>query len=310
MTNSRHEGRDAAMPSMLDAVTSESRGSATTPAPRRQVRVGCTFVHDAPSAVHVVLQVEPHPDTSNTILSSTWTIPGGGDGDPYSDIYGNRCRRLVVPAGESTLTYAALVDASGQPDPVAEGAQFTPASELPAETLLYTLPSRFCPSDEMGSLAFELFGSLTPGWDQITAISGWVNNHLTFRYGSSTPYTTARDAYESGEGVCRDFTHLTVTFARALGFPTRYAFGYLPDIDIEPDHAAMDFAAWCEVYLNGRWWTVDARNHGVRRTGRVVIGRGRDALDVAMVTAFGRAPLRSMVVVAEEATAATSAGGG
>jgi len=294
---------------MLTVVTGES-SSAAQPVPAAlRVQVGCTFVHETPSPVHAVLQVEPHPDDGNRLLSSTWELPGGVEGVEYLDMYRNRCRRITLPAGLSELRYQAVVETRGGPDPVAEGLGFTPAADLPSETLLYTLPSRFCPSDEMGSLAFELFSDIAPGWPQVTAVSAWVNSHLTFRYGSSTPFTTARDAYESREGVCRDFTHLMVTFARALGFPTRYAFGYLPDIDIVPDHAAMDFAAWCEVYLGGRWWTVDARNHGVRRTGRIPIGRGRDALDVAMITAFGRAPLRSMVVVADEAMPMAGGGG-
>ena len=99
--------------------------------------------------------------------------------------------------------------------------------------------------------------------------------------------------------MCRDFTHLAISFCRALNIPARYVFGYLPDLDVPPDPAPMDFAAWMEVWLGDRWWTFDPRNN-TRRKGRIVIGRGRDASDVAMATTFGGPLLESMVVQAEE----------
>jgi transglutaminase-like putative cysteine protease len=64
----------------------------------------------------------------------------------------------------------------------------------------------------------------------------------------------------------------------------------------------MDFAAWMEVWLGDRWWTFDPRNN-TRRVGRVLIGRGRDALDVAMITTFGPAKFSSMTVWADRAVA-------
>jgi transglutaminase-like putative cysteine protease len=266
-------------------------------AERRRLRVGCRFTHDLTSAVHAMLQVEPRLDGDCRIVSEGWQLPA--ESSDYSDIYGNRCRRTTIPQGRSLIAYDALVDVPAGVDDVAEGVGFTPAAELPSETLLYTLPSRYCPSDEMGTLAFELFGGVAPGWAQIVAVSGWVNSNIRFRYGSSTPLTTAAEVHAAGEGVCRDLSHLTVTFCRALGYPTRYTFGYLPDIDVVPDGEPMDFCAWAEVFVGGRWYTIDSRNHGQRRTGRVVIGRGRDALDVAMLTTFGAAPLLEMVVIAE-----------
>ena len=127
----------------------------------------------------------------------------------------------------------------------------------------------------------------------------YVHGHLQFGYGSSTSTTTAVDVYEARTGVCRDFAHLAITFCRALNIPARYVFGYLPDIDVPPPYATMDFAAWMEVYLGGGWATFDPRNNE-RRKGRVVIARGRDALDVAMLTTFGRINLVSMTVRADE----------
>jgi transglutaminase-like putative cysteine protease len=165
--------------------------------------------------------------------------------------------------------------------------------------LLFTLPSRYCLSDELSDTAWDLFGNTWPGWERVQAVCDWVHQNVRFQYGTSTPRTTAVDVYEKRVGVCRDFAHLALTFCRAMNIPARYTFGYLPDIGVPPPDEPMDFCAWFEAYLGGRWLTFDPRNN-TRRVGRVVIGRGRDALDVAMVTTYGSHTLQSMVVWADE----------
>ena len=170
---------------------------------------------------------------------------------------------------------------------------------LPDDTLIYTLPSRYCLPDVLGDEAWSRFGPMRTGYPRVQAICDYVNSHLTFRYGSSGPQSTAVDVNRTGFGVCRDFTHLAISFCRALNIPARYVFGYLPDMDVPPDPAPMDFAAWMEVWLGDRWWTFDPRNNR-RRKGRILIGCGRDASDVAMVTTFGAPLLESMTVHAQE----------
>ena len=110
---------------------------------------------------------------------------------------------------------------------------------------------------------------------------------------------TATEVYATRRGVCRDYAQLAITFLRGLNIPARYAYGYIPEIGIPPTGTEMDFCAWMEVYLSDRWWTFDPRNN-VPRIGRVLVGRGRDAVDVAMLTIFGQAPLESLVVWADE----------
>jgi transglutaminase-like putative cysteine protease len=171
--------------------------------------------------------------------------------------------------------------------------------QLPDHVLVYTLPSRYCPSDELGDAAWELFGALEPGWARVQAISDWVHREVGFGYEHASPRATAADVMRTRTGVCRDFAHLAVAFCRALNIPARYAFGYLPDIGVVPDDAPMDFCAWMEVFLGGAWWTFDPRNNQ-RRVGRVLIGRGRDALDVAMVSTYGGPALIRMTVWADE----------
>ncbi len=265
-----------------------------------RVHVGCEFVQWVPIPTHAVMQVEPRPDGDFRVTEAEWDDETAATSHTYHDVYGNLCRRLTLPAGESTIRFDAFVEVSPDVDEFDPTAGVVPSSELPDDVLAFTLPSRFCPSDEMGSVARNLFSSYSPGYGQVQAVCDWVHDNLTFGYGSSGPTTTAANVYDARRGVCRDFAHLAITFCRALNVPTRYAFGYLPDIGVPPPGDPMDFCAWMEVYLGGRWFTFDPRNNRPR-AGRVLIGRGRDALDVAMVTSFGLADLNSMVVWAEEA---------
>ena len=264
------------------------------------IRVGCEFSYEATWPTPLVLLVQPHPGADHTVLREEWKLSPQLPLHLYYDTYGNRCQRVRIPEGEPVLYYDALVEVKDTWDEVAPEAAQLPVEDLPDDVLLYTLPSRFCLSDVLSDTAWQLFGNTRPGWERVQAICDWVHNSIRFEYGSSTPRTTAVDIYEQRVGVCRDFTHLAVTFCRALNIPTRYVFGYLPDIGVPAPNSPMDFCAWMEVYLDGRWWTFDPRNNE-RRVGRVLIGRGRDALDVAMVTAYGSPLLKNMTVWADEA---------
>ncbi|MDQ2714136.1 MAG: transglutaminase family protein [Chloroflexota bacterium] len=264
------------------------------------IRVGCEFSYEASWPTPTVLLVQPHPDVPHTIVREEWKFTPELPMHTYHDIYGNRCQRLLLPSGMHTLYYDALVEVPATWDETASAAAQMPVEDLPDDVLLYTLASRFCLSDVLSNTAWRLFGDIKPGWERVQAICDWVHETIRFQYGTSTPLTTAVDVYVEGVGVCRDFTHLAVTFCRALNIPTRYVFGYIPDIGVPVSDAPMDFCAWMEVYLDGHWWTFDPRNN-TPRIGRVLIGRGRDALDVAMVTSYGSPTLKRMTVWADEA---------
>jgi transglutaminase-like putative cysteine protease len=265
----------------------------------RRVRVGCEFVHVAAIDTPTVLQVEPRHAAPINVAEQAWSTEPQLRIRHYTDFYGNPCVRVVLPAGRSTLRYDASVLVPDATEDADEHAPELPPEELPDEVLIYTLPSRYCLPDMLGAEAWSRFGAMPTGYSRIQAICDYVNGHLTFRYGSSGPSSTAVDVNTSGFGVCRDFTHLAISFCRALNVPARYVFGYLPDMDVPPDPAPMDFAAWMEVWLGDQWWTFDPRNNRPRK-GRILIGRGRDASDVAMVTTFGAPQLESMTVYAEE----------
>jgi transglutaminase-like putative cysteine protease len=261
-------------------------------------RVGCEFLYTGESATPAIFQVLPRTDGYHRIVAERLDLDPTVPTREYVDAFGNRCLRVEMPAPSLLLRYDALVDAPRAPDPHAIDAIQHPIDSLPDETLVFLLPSRYCEVDRLIGVAWDLFGATEPGWARVQAVCDWVHTHLTFMHGAG-PMQTALDAFLRRQGVCRDFAQLAVTFCRALNVPARYGFGYMGDIDIPPMDAPMDFHAWFEAFLGDSWYTFDAR-HNVPRVGRVFIGRGRDAVDVAMVTSFGNAVLERMTVWADE----------
>jgi transglutaminase-like putative cysteine protease len=224
-------------------------------------------------------------------------IPGGGSGgdsqtahpekqvEEYSDSFGNRCARIEAPTGMLRLWSDCIVGDPGTPDPFDWNARQHDIMDLPPETLVYLTASRYCESDELVEKAWDLFGTTPPGWARVQAISNWVHNHVMFGYRFGRPTKTAVDVDREGTGVCRDFAHLFITYCRAMNIPARYCSGYLSNVGA-PEPSTGDFCAWAEIFLEGRWHSFDAR-HNTPRIGRVLMVRGRDAADVAMITAFG-----------------------
>jgi transglutaminase-like putative cysteine protease len=278
---------------MTEPTTTEEHAAA---ADGLKLLVGCEFRFDAAAAVAAIMQVAPAPDPGVRMQREQWHTESDHHG--YIDHYSNRCERFEIDAGTREIIYEAELLVTDPADLIVPDAAEIPVGELPDETLSFIMPSRFCLPDELGQDAWNMFGGLAPGWSRVQAIVDFVHGHLEWVPGSSNPWTTAADAYRAGQGVCRDFAHLAITFCRALNIPARYVFGYIPDIDIPPVAEPMDFAAWFEAYLDGRWYTFDARNN-MPRTGRVVVGRGRDAVDVALITSFGPLTLTGFGVTAE-----------
>ena len=232
--------------------------SATTGKDNERVlcRVGCEFIYESSSPSPAIAQVFVRPDGTHRIVAERCELRPDGSAREYIDTFGNRCARFIIPEGDFTLRYDALVEVTGDPDEVAPEAEQTPIEDLPDEALLFVLPSRYCHSDHLGNVAWDLFGDTEPGWTRVQAICDWVHNNLTFMHGSMG-LATSTEVYLQRRGVCRDFAHLAVTFCRAMNIPARYGFGYMGDIGVPPMDAAMDFHAWFEVYLGGRWYTFD-----------------------------------------------------
>jgi transglutaminase-like putative cysteine protease len=262
------------------------------------IRVGCNIVYICPQPTPMLFALRPSLTSNHTLVEEKRLTNPTVAVDEYFDTYGNQIWRLVAPLGRLQIEYDALVEVPPTPDLVFANLPKTSVEHLPYDAIIYTLPSRLCPSDMFVNDAWQLFGHIEGGWAQVQAVCDWLHGNVQYRAGSISS-TSAWDAYQARVGVCRDFAHLGVSFCRALNFPARYVCGYLPDIGVPFDPSPMDFHAWFEVYMDGAWHTFDAR-HNFPRIGRILIARGRDAVDVAFATIFGSIQLESFKIWADQ----------
>jgi transglutaminase-like putative cysteine protease len=264
------------------------------------IRVGFNIAYSCPQPVATVLKLGIERDRARDLLKPDTIVA-----EPlvplreFTDSFGNRCTRLISPAGATRLKTETIVHDSGEPDVLAPDAREVPVQELPDDALRYLVNSRYCEVDKLGSFAWAQFGGAKPGWTRVQAIFDFVHKHLEFGYPHARPTRTAAEGLEERLGVCRDFTHLSIALCRAMNIPARYCNGYLGDIGVPPDPAPMDFNAWTEVFLDGRWYTFDGR-HNMPRIGRIVVARGLDAADIPMIHTFGAHWLQEFTVVTEE----------
>ncbi len=217
----------------------------------------------------------------------------------YVDSFGNIITRLTVPAGGITLSCGFVIEDSFKPDPVVPDAKQVALDALPDEVMMYLLGSRYCETDRLSGIAWQLFGHISPGWGLVQEIVGWVHNHIRFDYQTARPTKTAWDVYQEQAGVCRDFAHLAITLCRCMNVPARYCTGYMGDMDLPALLGDMDFSAWFEAYLGGQWYVFDAR-HNFPRCGRILMARGRDAADAALTTTFGPTTLTRFEIYTDE----------
>ena len=264
------------------------------------IHLGYDLTFTIPAPVSMMFLLYTHPSrTASLTMPEQLRVEPEVPVEEFTDWFGNHCGRLVAPAGRLRLWYDNVAEDTGLPDPVHPEAPQHQVEDLPSEVLRYLLASRYCEVDRLSDIAWNLFGQTPPGWPRVQAICDWVHNHVRFGYQFARPTKTAYDVFTEGQGVCRDFMHLAITFCRCLNIPARYATGYLGDIGVPPAPFPMDFSAWFEVYLGHQWHTFDAR-HNVPRIGRVLMARGRDAVDVALTTSFGPSQLEKFVVWTDE----------
>ena len=267
------------------------------------IRAGYDIAFQCPAQTSMLLQLNVHPSRVGDLRS-----PDVVRSDPnlamgaYLDHFGNRVTRVDVPPGLVAFSNRFVIHDSGLPDETPPETPAAPIARLPDETLVFLISSRYCDSDNLGNFAWSMFGSIAGGAGRVRAICDFVHGNIRFSYPDARANRCASDSMREGVGVCRDFAHLAVALCRCMNIPARYCTGYLGDIGVPRDPAPMDFSAWFEAFLDGRWYTLDAR-HNHPRIGRVVMARGRDAADVALSTAFGVANLARFEVLTEEQAA-------
>jgi transglutaminase-like putative cysteine protease len=252
-----------------------------------KLRIGYDLIYDCPQPTPMVLMLNTHYSRVEDVLTADLLTA-----DPpvpirqYRDGFGNLCNRIVAPQGRISLSTAALLDVSDEPEKPEPYGQQHPVEELPDDCLVFLLGSRYCETDLFLNIAWQLFGQTPPGRERVQAICTFVHRHISFGYEHARPTKTAAQAYQERHGVCRDYAHLAIALCRAVNIPARYCTGYISDVGEPPPYSTMDFAAWFEAYVGGCWQTFDPRNN-VPRIGRVLIARGRDATDVAISSTFG-----------------------
>jgi transglutaminase-like putative cysteine protease len=260
------------------------------------LRVGCALTYESLGPASIILDVKPRPDGRHMVLAEALKLGESLPSEEFTDAHGNPFHRVILAPGPNHFRHDAIIAVSSKPDNYNFGTGLPhPPHEIPAHLLRYTLPSRYCDSDKLSNFAWQQFGQVEHGWPRVQAISQWIHDNIEYRFMSGRPDLSAWDIFQRGYGVCRDFAHLAVALNRTFNVPSRYVTGHLPDVGFPDPEGHMDFHAYGEVYLGGRWLTTDARFH-VPRIGRVTVSCGLDAVDGAFSTIFGSANLTSFQV--------------
>jgi transglutaminase-like putative cysteine protease len=265
-----------------------------------RIEAGYDIAFDCLQEVPLVLMLSVHPSRKSDLLTEHRIIfsPKVTSRD-YLDAFGNVCTRMVAPPGLLEIRNRFIISDSGKQDEIVPDALQWDVDQLPDNALVYLVGSRYCDTEKLRDLAWSLFASIQGGWQRVQAVCDYAHNRLQFGYQHARCDRTAAEGHEERVGVCRDFAHLAITLCRCLNIPARYCTGYLGDIGVPRDPSPMDFSAWFEAFLGGRWYTFDAR-HNHPRIGRILIARGRDAADVAISTTFGSARLAKFSVITKE----------
>ena len=263
------------------------------------IKGGYNLAYDCLDFTPMILAIHIRPEeTINLVSPETFSVFPMTSHEDYIDSFGNRCTRLIAPPGRLSIWNRFVIANSGLPEQLPTEAYQHGIPELPEDTLMYLLGSRYCDTQKLSDIAWATFGGYWKGWPLVSAILDYTHNRIRFSYPNARDDRTAFEAHEERVGVCRDYAHLAITLCRCMNIPARYCTGYLGDIGVPADPAPMDFSAWFEIFMGGRWWTLDAR-HNQPRIGRIVVARGRDAADVAISTAFGQAKLTEFKVITE-----------
>jgi transglutaminase-like putative cysteine protease len=259
------------------------------------LRVGYELIYECPQPTPMILMLNIHRTRiADLVVPDTLTTTPAVPISFYDDAFGNWCTRIVAPSGEIRITADGMVRDTGLPDVRNDWAQQHLVQDLPKDVLLFLLGSRYCETDRLSQVAWDLFGHSPLGWQRVQAICDFVHHHVAFGYEFANPTKSAWEVFNTGQGVCRDYAHLAITFCRCMNIPARYCTGYLSDIGTEPPYLG-DFAGWFEAYLSGQWHTFDPRNN-VPRIGRVLMAQGRDAADVPISNTFGFNTLKNFKV--------------
>ena len=247
------------------------------------IKTRFAFNLEAPTDVLLQFQAASLPE--QTILETdTWLTKAQHIASvPAQDAIGERI--WVRAQGDYQVDYTAKVQVNRQVSDV-ERLRLMDPHDLPGEAVEYVFDSRYCQADRMQSFVADEFGKYEGG-DKIAAMRDWIADHFTYTPGASDATTTALDTFVERRGICRDYAHVMICFARAATVPARFVSCYAPGVTPQDFHAVAEvFLADEETPGGGTWQIVDAT--GMADPAQTVkIGIGRDAADVSFLTSFG-----------------------
>ena len=225
-----------------------------------QIRLGYELIYNFPQPTPMILALSIHYSRASDIvipdyLTTDPPVPIGG----YRDGFGNWCTRIVAPGGRIRIKTDALIRDTGQPDRVFPDARQHAVQDLPEETLVFLLGSRYCETDLLSQAAWDMFGQSQPGWARVQAICDYVHNRIAFDYQQARATRTAWEAFNEGTGVCRDYAHLAIAFCRCLNIPARYCTGYLGDMGTRRPTASGILPRGLKSISGGGWHTLRRR---------------------------------------------------
>lgn len=259
-----------------------------------RLRIEAELDYQFAQATQVLLALEVAPQDDQVLVEDRLTVDGSGPLDPVAGECGIGRRTWTRANGKFVARYKAVVDVD-RPEPDFANLRGVSPSDVPAEFVQFLWPSRYCQSDRLCAFVRRKFKGLRGG-PAVAAMAKWIEAELDYVRGSSDATTTAVDSFVSRRGICRDYAHLMVSFARAADIPARMVACY--GLGVTPP----DFHAVAEVWLTdgtrAGWHLVDAT--GMTRASQVArIAVGRDATDISFMTSFGAARLNAQKVFVE-----------
>lgn len=254
------------------------------------LRIGCELSYSCPVAAPALVAFKPRHGAHQSIRAESVELAPDLAATEFEDDHGNTLFRLTLKPGANRLRYDAIAMVPSAREDFAHLDEPVPPEDLPAELLRYTMPSRYCDSDRLLDFAWEQFGHFPNGLRRVLAIRDWLHRNIEYRTCSGSPLLSASEILERRHGVCRDLAHCGVALCRTFNLPTRYASGFVADVGCEDPGTPMDFHAYFEVFMGGRWQTFDAR-FDTPRIGRIRISAGYDAGNCAFTTIYGAAAL-------------------
>lgn len=256
------------------------------------LRTGCKLTFDVSLNTPLILMLRPRSGPQQWIARESYTMTPIVPVTEFTDIYGNFCQRLIAPPGEFSIHTSADI-LTDEHVAVNWDAPFMEVQNLPDDVLTYLLPTRYCESDRFIELGRDIVMGITPGYAQVAAIESWIRRTILFNPQSIHFQLSAVEVNQQREGVCRELAHLGIALCRGLCIPARMVVGYVHGL--EP----MDFHAWFEAYVGGVWYTFDPTQPRAQG-GRITVGTGRDAADVAIFNQFGPALYPKIMSVSVE----------